>query len=139
MGLRVGEGKMEKREWTKKEDVTTPVKDISCHGTLLFPSPPAPFLQSFSAFFTHHCLSFSLFSHPYAHPLHLPPPFFFSLLPQLIISQSLLINRINVFSDALCPCSPLLLYIFLDCAGLFLPRPGLWSESVRQLHHFHSL
>lgn len=92
--------------------MTTPVKDISCHGTLLLSSLPAPFLQSFSAFFTDHCLSLNLFSHPYAHPLHLFPPTLFFVLPQLIISESLLINRINVFSDAPCPCSPLLLNIF---------------------------
>lgn len=73
MGLRVGEwerGREEKREWRKKEDMTTPVKDISCHETLLLLSLPAPFLQFCSALLIDHGLSFNLFSLP---PLHLLP------------------------------------------------------------------
>lgn len=63
MGLRVGERKMQKRGSGKraKEDMTTPVKDISCHGTLLLSSLPALLLQSYSALFRDHCLSFNLF------------------------------------------------------------------------------
>lgn len=45
-----------------KEDMTTPVKDISCHGILLLSSLPAHFLQSYSALFTDHCLPFNLFT-----------------------------------------------------------------------------
>lgn len=46
-------------------------------------------------------LTSSVSSHLYAHPLHLST-LSFSLLLQLIILECLLINRINVFSDALC-------------------------------------
>lgn len=107
MGLGVGERKKEKREWRKKEDMTAPVKDISCHATLLFSSLSAPFLQSCSALFTDQCLPFNLFSllTSLCSPSSLAAPslfFFFPLLLQLIIIESLLINRINVFSDALC-------------------------------------
>lgn len=73
MGLRVGEwerGREEKREWRKKEGMTTPVKDISCHETLLLLSLPASFLQFCSALLIDHGLSFNLFSLP---PLHLLP------------------------------------------------------------------
>lgn len=105
MGLGVRERKMGKEsEWRKKEDMTAPVKDISCHRTLLLSSLPAPFLQSCSACFTDHCLSFNLFSvlTSLCSPSPLAPLFFFPLLLQLIIFECLLINRINVFTDALC-------------------------------------
>ena len=62
--------------WKKRarEDVTTHVKDISRHGTLLLSSLTAPVPQPHSARFTHHCLLISSrFSHAYAHSHHVCP------------------------------------------------------------------
>lgn len=56
-----------------------------------------------------------------------PPPLFFPLLLQLIICECLLINRINVFSDALCRALvPLCCFtvFFLYRGGRFLLCPG---------------
>lgn len=58
-----------------------------------------------------------------------PPLFFFSLLLQLIIFESLIINRINVFSDALCHA-----LVPLSCFtvfGSFRTVPSLACTVVR--------
>lgn len=64
-------------------------------------------------------------------------PSLFSLLFQLIIFDSLLINWINFVWDALCH-----VLVLLSCFTVFgscrvVPWPGLWSEWVRQLHHLY--
>lgn len=84
--------------------MTTPVEDISCHEFVPLSSLPTPFLESRSALFTDHCLSFNLFSvlASLCSLSSLVSVLFLSVLPQLVIVESPLINRINVFSDALC-------------------------------------
>lgn len=62
-----------------------------------------------------------MFSHPYVYHLHLFPLSFFSVLLQLIISESPLINWINVISDALSHALvPIAALQFLDRTGRFL-------------------
>lgn len=117
MALRVGKRRWKRKGMEKraKEDMTNPVKDISCHRNLLLSSLPAPFLQSYLALFTDHSPSFNLFC-------------FLTSLPFLLLYFSRLCPSTNNQIPVM-PLASLDALQFLDHAGQFLGLDSVQNES----------